>query len=146
MVRKIKEEDRASYLKMAKEFYSSEAVEHSLPENYFSGTFQELMRSDCYADAYILEYENKTAGYALLAKTFSQEAGGMVLWIEELYVGPEYRGRGLGHEFFLYLKNNLCRSVKRIRLEVESSNTRAISLYKKLGFEHLPYLQMMKEP
>lgn len=145
MVRKIKEADRASYLKMAKEFYSSEAVEHSLPENHFSETFQELMRSDCYADAYILEHENKTAGYALLAKTFSQEAGGMVLWIEELYVMPEYRSRGLGHEFFLYLKDNLCHGVKRIRLEVESGNTRAISLYRKLGFEDLPYLQMIKK-
>ncbi len=145
MVRKIVKEDRASYLKMAKEFYSSEAVDHSLPESYFSETFQELMRSDCYADAYILECGNKTAGYALLAKTFSQEAGGMVLWIEELYVMPDDRGRGLGHEFFLYLKNNLCRGVKRIRLEVESSNTRAISLYRKLGFEDLPYLQMIEE-
>ena len=103
------------------------------------------MRSDRYAAAYILEYENKTAGYALLAKTFSQEAGGMVLWIEELYIMPEYRCRGLGHEFFSYLKDNLCNNVKRLRLEAESSNTKAISLYKRLGFEDLPYSQMIKD-
>ena len=145
MIRKIREEDRASYVKMAKEFYSSEAVDHSLPENYFLETFRELMRSDRYAAAYILEYENKTAGYALLAKTFSQEAGGMVLWIEELYIMPEYRCRGLGHEFFSYLKDNLCNNVKRLRLEAESSNTKAISLYKRLGFEDLPYSQMIKD-
>ena len=36
------------------------------------------------------------AGYALLAKTFSQEAGGLVVWLDEMYVRPAYRSKGLG--------------------------------------------------
>ena len=143
MIRKIQAEDRPIYLKMAKNFYSSDAVQHNVPERYFVYTFDELMRSDDYAVGFILEYKNNAAGYALLAKTFSQEAGGMVLWIDELYVMPEYRGHGLAHEFFAYLKNNLQDNVKRIRLEVEDKNKKAISLYKKIGFDDLPYLQMI---
>jgi len=144
MIRKIRKEDKNDYIEMAKSFYMSDAVDHNIPEKHIEDTFDELMRSDEYAMAYIMEYEGKTAGYALLAKTFSQEAGGMVLWVEELYVKPEYRCRGLGHEFFSYLENNLCSGVKRIRLETEESNKRAISFYKSMGFEYLPYLQMIK--
>ena len=39
-------------------------------------TFNELMNSETYAQCYIFEKDEKRAGYALLAKTFSQEAGG----------------------------------------------------------------------
>ena len=145
MIRRVKEADRPVYLDMAKNFYSSEAVYHNVPERHFIDTFDELMRSDNYAIGYIMEYETNVAGYALLAKTFSQEAGGMVLWIDELYVMPEYRCYGLGYEFFAYLKSNLHDNVKRIRLEVEDSNKKAISLYKRLGFEDLPYSQMIED-
>ena len=145
MIRKIRKNDRNVYIEMAKDFYSSEAVYKNIPETYINDTFEELMKSDIYADGYIVEYCGNAAGYALLAKTFSQEAGGMALWIDELYIKPEYRCLGLGHEFFAYLKNNLSDKVKRIRLEVEDSNKKAKSLYKQLGFEPLPYSQMIKE-
>lgn len=145
MIRKIKKEDKSAYLSMAKQFYSSEAVDHDVPERYFIDTFDALMRSDHYASGYIIEYENHTVGYALLAKTFSQEAGGMVLWIEELFVMSEYRCNGLGHEFFAYLKNNLHDNIKRIRLEIADSNKKARSLYEQIGFEALPYSQLIKD-
>ncbi|WP_411677251.1 GNAT family N-acetyltransferase [Caproicibacter sp.] len=145
MVRKIREDDREAYLEMAEDFYSSDAVCHKIPRRHFEAAFQELMRSREYAEAYFLEYGNQTAGYALLAKTFSQEAGGMVVWIEELYVKPEFRGCGLGHEFFAHLKEHLPADVKRVRLEAEPTNQKAISLYRRLGFEDLPYCQMIRE-
>jgi len=129
---------------MAKEFYASDAVHHNVPEIHFTDTFDELMRSDAYALGYMLECEDNIAGYALLARTFSQEAGGMVIWIEELYVLPQYRSRGLGRDFFAFLEKNAEDNVKYIRLEVEEENKRAIALYESLGFENLPYVQMLK--
>ncbi len=145
MIRKIRKEDKLLYLDMAKSFYSSEAVHHNIPENHLVNTFNELMRSDDYVVGYILEHKNNISGYALVAKTFSQEAGGMVLWIEELYVMPQYRCNGLGHEFFSYLKNSMANTIKRIRLEVEDGNDKAIALYQEIGFKDLPYSQMIKE-
>ncbi|PYG88789.1 acetyltransferase (GNAT) family protein [Ruminiclostridium sufflavum DSM 19573] len=145
MIRKIREEDKQFYLKMSKDFYSSDAVYRNIPEVFIMNTFDELMRSDNYLSGYIMEHENCTAGYALLARSFSQEAGGMVLWIDELYVMPQYRCCGLGHEFFSYLEGNLCYNVKRLRLEVEDSNEKAVSLYERMGFKNLPYSQMIKE-
>ena len=145
MVRKITEEDREVYLQMTREFYASDAVDHNLPHSYFEKTFRELMLSEEYAEAFLLEDGGVAAGYALLAKTFSQEAGGMVVWAEELYVRPEYRGRGLCHEFYSFLREHLPESVKRLRLEAENTNRRAISLYRRLGFRDLPYCQMIQD-
>ena len=84
MIRKMTENDRELYIRMAEEFYSSDAVLHPVPHEYFERTADEALRSDAYAEIYLLEYEGRTAGYGLTARTFSQEAGGQVLWIEEL--------------------------------------------------------------
>ena len=103
------------------------------------------MRSNEYISCYIIEKECKTAGYALLARTFSPEVGGMVLWLEELYLKPEYRGEKLGSEFMSFLNETLAPGYRRLRLEVEDYNTAAVGLYKKYGFGFLPYSQMYKE-
>lgn len=145
MIRKIRKEDREAYIEMTKALYSSEAVCHEVSETHFYDTFEELMRQDIYAAGYIIEEKGNIAGYGLTAKGFSQEAGGILLWIEEIYIKPEYRGLGLGREFFAYVEANLCKNVKRLRLEVDKENKNAISLYKKMGFENLDYLQMVKD-
>ena len=135
--------DKETYLRMAREFYATDAVLIHIGEEHFLSTFDELMRSDEYAICYIFELDGETVGYSLLAKTYSQEAGGLVLWIEEIYVSPEFRGRGIGKEFFAFLLENKPRDVKRLRLEVERENEGAVKLYRSFGFDFLGYDQMI---
>lgn len=104
MVRKITSADRNEFLRLSKMFYASTAVMHDIPEDYHKKAFEELMRSDEYAEGYILETEGKTVGFGLTAKTYSREAGGKVLWLEELFVLEEYRSCGLGKEFLPWRK------------------------------------------
>ena len=145
MIRKMTENEKELYITMAEEFYNSDAVLHPIPRDYFEKTANEALRSDEYAEIYLLEYEGETAGYGLTARTFSQEAGGQVLWIEELYIRKEFRSKGLGREFFSSLEDKNRGEIVRLRLEVEADNTRAISLYERLGYEVLDYVQMVKD-
>lgn len=144
-IRKIKTSDKEIFFEMTREFFSTDAVLHKIPNIHHEATFDELMRSDEYTECFIFEFNSQIAGYALLAKTFSQEAGGMVLWIEEIYVRKEYRSKGIGKAFFKLLKNELEPHYKRLRLEVEDYNLSAIKLYESLGFEKLEYIQYFKE-
>lgn len=145
MIRELKQEDRELYLKMAHDFYHSPAVLHPVPDSYFERTFEECMNGGTYAKGFILEHEGQTAGYGLVAKTFSQEAGGYVYWLEELYILEEFRSKGLGSEFFAYVEEHKEDGVFRFRLEVEEDNTRAAALYERLGYKPLDYKQMIKE-
>jgi len=143
MIRRITPADRDIYLAMAWEFYHSEAVLHAVPDENYARAFDEMMRSDAYMLGLIFEWEEQAAGYALLCKTYSQEAGGMAVWIDELYLRPEFRNRGMGKNFFAELESIV--PAARYRLEIEPDNLRAEKLYKSMGFEELGYKQLVKD-
>ena len=142
MYRKIRPEDRGIYIQLSKEFYSSDAVLHAIPDENFEKTFELLMNGTPYADCYIFEHEGEAAGYALLAKTWSTEAGGNVIWLDEIYIRDKFRGKGIGTAFFAYLDS--IADTARLRLEAEPDNEAAIRLYKRMGFRELSYVQFIK--
>jgi diamine N-acetyltransferase len=144
MIRKVNLKDKDKYIDMSKQFYRSDAVSHNIPDDNIRETFNIIMAGSPYADGYIFENKGEIAGYLLLSFTYSNEAGGLVLWIEEVYILPEYQGRGFGIEFLTFIEKTYKNKVARIRLEVEKSNQKAIKLYKKIGFTNLDYLQMYK--
>jgi len=143
MIRKITEKDRDVFYKFTKSFYASPVVMSDIPDEFHKDFFDEILKSDTYADGFIIEYENKSVGYGVTAKTYSHEAGGMVIWLEELYIEEEYRGKGLGKEFFSFLEKYYPYAV-RFRLEAEEDNKKALKLYESLGYKRLEYIQLYK--
>ncbi len=141
MIRKITEKDRELYYRYADLFYTSDAVNAPVPKENYKLTFDEFMRSDEYVWCYIFEIDDKPCGFAMMSRTFSQEAGGVSVTVEEIYIEEEYRNRGLGTQFFEYMKENI--PAARYRIEVEPDNEKAMALYKRMGFEVLPYIQMV---
>lgn len=144
MIRKFVPEDREDYIRFSTEFYNSSAVDKPVPREHFEQGFDEMMRSDVYVQGYMLVCDGDNVGYCVTMKTYSVEAGGITIWIDELFVLEEYRSKGLGRELFKYIEENGDKKLRRIRLEVELENGRAISLYKKMGFEPAPYDGMWK--
>ena len=145
MIRKIVKDDRAIYKKLVKEFYASPAVLHSIPDQHIDDTFIELIRSDEYLEGYMIEWEGEAAGYALLTKSYSQEAGGKVVWLDEFYVRNKFRGKGLGKSFLDFFIEKFGKCAARLRLEIEPENIRASALYSAYGFKPLEYRQMYAE-
>ena len=145
MIRDFMEKDREDYIRLSDAFYHSSAVMHAIPKENFEETFRQIMQKNPYARGLIIEHEGKTAGYALLALTYSNEVAGLVVWPEEVYIDPAFQGHGLGTGLFRFLEREYEGRVKRFRLEVTSVNEGAIRLYKKLGYESFDYLQMVKD-
>ena len=128
MIRKVTAEDREVFLPMLREFYHSPAVLHPIPGDHFERTFAQI-----------------AAGSPLLEAYLFVEEGGLCAWIEEIYVRPQFQGKGIGARFFREFEEKSQGKISRIRLEVEADNTGASRLYERLGFEKMPYLQMYKE-
>lgn len=78
----------------------------------------------------------------MLAKSFSTEFGRPCVWIEDLYLLPEARGRGTAGRFFRFLEEKYPDAI--FRLEVEEENENAVRAYLKSGFSAMPYLEMKK--
>ena len=146
MIRRMRASDREAFLRLTEEVYRSPAVAHDIPAARHAEMFEEIRRAEEYALGYMLEEDGKAVGYGLVSVTYSHEAGGKVLWLEELYIAEEYRGRGLGSEFFAAAEGYAqAHGFARLRLEVEPANVRAIALYERLGYAPLCYRQMIKE-
>ena len=143
-IRDVREEDRVELFGMQKDFYSGEACEHSIPEENFEATLRECIRSREYGRLLIIEDEQGIAGYFLLAITWSNEAGGQVVWLEEAYFKEKARGKGYGSQVFGWVEKEYPRA-RRFRREATAQNKKAIALYQRLGYRELPYVQMVKD-
>lgn len=88
------------------------------------------------AEAVIARFEGEPAGWALWFQNFSTWTGLPGLWLEDLYVRPRFRRRGVGRALFAYLAR-LCRERGYGRLEwsVLDWNTPALDFYRALGSE-----------
>ena len=75
-------------------------------------------------------------GVAYASSLLSFEHGGASGWIEELYVLPQWRGRGSGSRLIAEVIARAKESGWRaLDLEVEASHQRAISLYARHQFQ-----------
>ena len=142
MIRPFAEHDRQYFCARCHDFYHSDAVMHPIPDEYIARTFDEVISGSPYAQGYIAEAAGKRAGYLLVSLTYSNGAGGLVVWVEEAFVEPSMRGKGVGKELFSFLPQQYPHA-KRFRLEVTHTNEGAIRLYHKLGYEDFDYLQMV---
>ncbi len=141
ILRKITKEDRELFLKFIGMFHNSPAMLHPVDKQVDINNFEELMRSDEYLECYFINHEGKDIGYILLSKSFSSEVGGRIVWVEEIMLLDEYRSKGFGSDVLKRVDELV--PYARLRLEVEPDNERAKRLYNSLGFEELPYMQMI---
>ncbi len=134
--------DKPCVMEMMQVFYASPAVLSNGSEEIFSNDIDACVSDSPYAEGYIIENDGIILGYAMIAKSYSTEFGKMCIWIEDLYLKEDYRGLGVGKQFFDFLTEKFTGCI--FRLEVEEENTRAIRLYQKCGFDVLPYMEMKR--
>jgi GNAT superfamily N-acetyltransferase len=101
----------------------------------------------CY---YIAELNGRVAGSLLITYEWSDWRNSQILWIQSVYVLPEYRNKGVFRQLYAYIKEmveediNLC----GIRLYVDKTNHKALQVYRSCGMngEHYRLFEWMKRP
>lgn len=141
-IRSMVEKDKDTVIEMMRVFYASPAVLSNGSEEIFENDVENCVNDCPYLEGYVFENAGEIQGYAMVAKSFSTEFGKPCIWIEDVYIKDEFRGLGIGSHFFGFIEEKYPDAI--FRLEVEEENERAIHVYKKCGYEILPYMEMKK--
>lgn len=83
----------------------------------------------------VVEHEREIIGYAILINFWSNEFGGNITAIDELYLKKEFRSQGIGTNFIKYLAEKKFGNSVALELEVIPANKKARELYERLGFK-----------
>ncbi len=143
-IRKATSKDKSLFCTMAEEFYHLPAVLHAIDSKNFATTFQAFLEKSPFIDIYFAEENSVPVGYLLLSVTWSNEAGGICVWLEEIYIKEAFQGRGFGSQMIQFVKDSYPNAA-RFRLEISPDNLQAKKLYQRHGFEVLNYQQMICE-
>jgi ribosomal protein S18 acetylase RimI-like enzyme len=94
----------------------------------------------------VIDEGDTPVGYLVVAFGYSLEFRGKDAFVDELYVAPTHRDRGLGREA-LREAESLCREagIRALHLEVRPDNARARRLYGSSGYADREYYLMSKK-
>ena len=113
----------AEYEKLSSEVAATEEI---LRESLFG--------ERAYAEVLIAEYENEPAGHAIFFHNFSTFVGRPGIYLEDIYVRPHLRGKGIGKNLLLHLiKTAKERNCGRVEWAVLDWNKPSIDFYKRMG-------------
>lgn len=131
-LRFAEEKDVPLILQFIKELASYEKLLHEVTAT------EEILRESLFeravAEVIIGEFEGRPIGFALFFHNFSTFLGLPGIYLEDLYVKPEMRGKGLGKimlAFLAKLANE--RNCGRLEWSVLDWNEPSINFYKKMG-------------
>ena len=137
-------EDRTDFLDMFAAFYSGEAALKPIPSAQMKATFDAVISGSPYVRGFILDQDGNAAGYGLVYPFYSNEAGGLCLMLDEIYVRPEFQGRGFGSQYLREVAAAFGPEAVGLKLEICPRNPRARALYERSGFSVLGYDSMIK--
>jgi ribosomal protein S18 acetylase RimI-like enzyme len=94
-----------------------------------------LLDGSPYGMAYLLGPSNAPVGYVIVTLGWGVELGGLEAWIDEIFIRPPVRGRGIATEILIEIGRMLVKAgAKAIHLEVKRTDDKVQALYQRAGF------------
>ena len=133
LIRQALKEDVGLILSFIKELADYEKLSDAVTAN------EELLSKTLFGEESVTKsllafYDNKPAGFAIYFYNFSTFIGKPGLYLEDVYVKPELRGKGIGKQILIYLANIAKeKDCGRFEWSVLDWNEPSIKFYKNLG-------------
>ena len=125
--------DLAMLVDLMTDFYRESAF--TLQPGSAKAAFAKLLADPALGRIWIGEQDGEAAGYIVLTVGFSMEYGGRDAFVDDLFVRPPFRGRGLGKQLLdTLIAECHRRNVRALHLEVDRANDRGHALYRSRGF------------
>jgi ribosomal protein S18 acetylase RimI-like enzyme len=108
-----------------------------------------VLMNSAYGVYYVALVDNRVVGSLLTTYEWSDWRNGTVLWIQSVFIAPNFRKSGVYNQLYSYIRSMVDAdvSLKGIRLYVDETNERAREVYRRLGMngEHYRVFEWMKE-
>lgn len=132
-IREAKAEDVPQILAFIKELAEYEKLSHEVVATE-EALRHHLFGNNPRAEVLFGEYNGSPAGFALFFNNFSTFVGKPGLYLEDLYVKPEYRGKGFGKALLTCLAQIAVeRDYGRMEWAVLDWNEPSIQFYESMG-------------
>ena len=131
-IRPARREDTREILTFIRELAEYEKLTHEVVAD------EEILERTLFdkpaAEVLFAELDGKPVGFALFFTNYSTFLGRPGIWLEDLFVRPAARGRGIGKALLLHLARlTVQRDGGRLDWAVLDWNTPAIDFYKSIG-------------
>lgn len=133
--RPFKKSDESAISELIFNLYEEDPNYKKVSPEKIKKTFEMLRTQPERGNILVMELKQEIIGYAILINYWSNEFGGNILNIDELFIKKEYRAQGIGTDFIKYLAQSKFGESVALELEVTPENTPALRLYKRLGFK-----------
>jgi ribosomal protein S18 acetylase RimI-like enzyme len=145
MWRLARPEDDEAIVAMCLALDKEDPASVQVPEEHPRRTLERLRAEPIRGRALILEVDEEIIGYAFLISFWSNELGGDICNLDEIFVAPAHRSRGYATSLVRDLQRGSALwhgRVVAVQLEVSPRNSRARALYTRLGFETIRNVTM----
>jgi len=126
-------DDLEGLVELARAFYDGEGYPFDQPRTRVA--LERILEEPSLGCVWLIDDDGRRAGYIVMTLGYSLEYGGRDAFVDELYVEPSCRRRGLASAAIDYVVE-VCGQlgVRALHLEVERDNSGGQALYRKHGF------------
>lgn len=126
-----------TFLKLIDELFAYEALPQKVEQT--ATAVKQLLATSELGQAWFIEVEENgetcVAGHLVVSYAFSLEHGGKVGFIDQFYLKPEWRQKGIGASLIPQVEDRVMNDgVKALSLEVNIGNAGARTFYERHGF------------
>jgi predicted GNAT superfamily acetyltransferase len=135
---------------MSMDLYNEVINRKDFTENKIVATIRFYEENINMGEVLMIECNGLLAGYSIIFRFWSNEYGGLLIGIDELYIKKQFRNYGVAKSFADSLINEEKRNPQFVGIELEShpENEAANKLYASLGFpknDNATYIKLFRK-
>jgi len=109
-----------------------------------TGAFAAILADERLGYVWIIQAEHQDVGHIVLTLKYAMEYGGMVACLDDLYVQPDWRNKGLSTGALVEIRS-FCEGlgIRALTVEVGHNNGPAQTVYRRVGFAEAADRQLL---
>ena len=136
--------DEPEIIKMCLSLYAEDTGAYTMTVEKINSTIQQWKDFPEKGNIIVFEVNKHLIGYANLIYYWSNEYGGNIIILDEIFVKKDYRNKGVTTRFIQEFHHIFDKPVAGYELQVHTGNDNAMRLYQRLGFTKNPNTFMLK--